>query len=126
VSSDTDWRFLNVRRLMSMIEKSIDVSIQWAVFEPNDWRTRAKLTLAIQSLLLGLWQRGAMVGAVAAEAFFVRCDDTNNPADLRARGQLQIDVGVAPSVPFEFVVLRIGRDANGFTITSGEPSLAAS
>ncbi|HEX9367821.1 MAG TPA: phage tail sheath C-terminal domain-containing protein, partial [Vicinamibacterales bacterium] len=126
VSSDSDWRFLNVRRLISMIEKSIDVSIQWAVFEPNDWRTRAKLTLAIQSLLIGLWQRGAMVGAVAAEAFFVRCDDTNNPPELRARGQLQIDVGVAPSVPFEFVVLRIGRDANGFTINAGEPSPAAS
>ncbi len=126
VSSDSDWRFVNVRRLISMIEKSIDVSIQWAVFEPNDWRTRAKLTLAIQSLLIGLWQRGAMVGAVAAEAFFVRCDDTNNPAEPRARGQLQIDVGVAPSVPFEFVVLRIGRDANGFTISAAELSPAAS
>ena len=126
LSSDSDWRFLNVRRLISMIAKSIDVSIQWAVFEPNDWRTRAKLTLAIQSLLVGLWQRGAMVGAVAAEAFFVRCDETNNPADVRARGQLHVDVGIAPSVPFEFVVLRIGRDANGFSISSGEPALAAS
>ena len=67
VSSDTDWRFLNVRRLMSMIEKAIDVSIQWAVFEPNDWRTRAKLTLVIQSFLRELWSRGAMVGATPKE-----------------------------------------------------------
>lgn len=125
VSSDTDWRFLNVRRLMSMIEKAIDVSIQWAVFEPNDWRTRVKLTLVVHSFLLELWSRGAMVGASPKEAFWVRCDETNNPADLRAQGRLQIDAGVAPTVPFEFIVLRIGRDANGFAISSGEPALAA-
>jgi phage tail sheath protein FI len=125
VSSDTDWRFLNVRRLMSMIEKAIDVSIQWAVFEPNDWRTRAKLTLVLQSFLLELWSRGAMVGASPKEAFWIRCDDTNNPADQRAQGRLLIQVGIAPTVPFEFIVLRIGRDANGFMLTDSEPALAA-
>jgi phage tail sheath protein FI len=125
VSSDTDWRFLNVRRLMSMIEEAIDVSIQWAVFEPNDWRTRAKLALVIQSFLQELWSRGAMVGASPKEAFWVRCDETNNPPDLRAQGRLQIDIGVAPTVPFEFIVLRIGRDANGFALSDSEPALAA-
>jgi phage tail sheath protein FI len=125
VSSDTDWRFVNVRRLMSMIARSIDAAIQWAVFEPNDWRTRAKLTLAIDSFLRELWTRGAMVGASAEEAYFVRCDDTNNPPDVRALGHLHIDAGVAATVPFEFIVLRIGRDANGFTITADEPALDA-
>ena len=124
VSSDPDWRFLNVRRLMAMIEEALDVSLQWAVFEPNDWRTRAKVTLAIQSFLLELWRRGAMVGASPDQAFFVRCDDTNNPPDLRARGHMLIEVGVAPTVPFEFIVLRIGREANGF-VMSAEPLLVA-
>jgi len=126
VSSDPDWRFLNVRRLMCMIEKAIDVSIQWAVFEPNDWQTRAKLTLVIQSFLIELWSRGAMVGAVAAEGFWVRCDETNNPTDVRAQGRLHIDIGIAPSVPFEFIVLRIGRDANGFVLSSGDLAREAS
>jgi len=125
VSSDTDWRFVNVRRLMCMIEKAIDASIQWAVFEPNDWRTRAKLSLVIGSFLQALYERGAMVGAAPQEAFFVRCDDGNNPADARARGELHIDVGVAPTVPFEFIVLRIGRDANGFAIHEADPVQAA-
>ncbi|HEX6323549.1 MAG TPA: phage tail sheath C-terminal domain-containing protein [Vicinamibacterales bacterium] len=125
VSSDSDWRFLNVRRLMSMIEEAIDVSLQWAVFEPNDWQTRAKLTLVVQSFLLELWSRGAMVGASPKEAFWVRCDETNNGADGRSRGWLVIDIGIAPTVPFEFIVLRIGRDANGFMLTEGEPALAA-
>ena len=47
VSSDTDWRFVNVRRLMMMIEKAVEVAIQWAVFEPNRRLTRAKINLAV-------------------------------------------------------------------------------
>ncbi len=125
LSSDTDWSFVNVRRLMCMIEKAIDAAIQWAVFEPNDWRTRAKLALVIGSFLQSLFERGAMVGATAAEAFFVRCDDGNNPSDARHRGELHIDVGIAPTVPFEFIVLRIGRDANGFAIHESNQVQAA-
>ena len=116
VSSDTDWRFVNVRRLMSMIEKAIEVSIQWAVFEPNDWRTRAKLTLVAGSFLQALYDRGAMVGATPDQAFFVQCDDANNPEAARDRGELHLDIGVAPVSPFEFIVLRVGRDANGFAV----------
>jgi phage tail sheath protein FI len=125
VSSDPDWRYLSVRRLMSMIEKAIDVSLQWAVFEPNDWATRAKIAMVIQSFLLELWSRGAMVGAVPEQGFWVRCDDTNNPGYVRDQGRLQVDVGIAPTTPFEFIVLRIGRDANGFAMSEGEPLQAA-
>ncbi len=121
MSSDTDWRFVNVRRLMSMLEKAIDLSIQWAVFEPNDWRTRTKLALVVGSFLREWWALGAFVGTTPEQAFYVRCDDGNNPADARARGELLMEIGVAPSVPFEFIVLRIGRDANGFAIREVEP-----
>ena len=125
LTEDPDWRFINVRRLVCMIEKAIDVSIQWAVFEPNGWHTRAKLALVIGSFLQSLYERGAMVGANAAQAFFVICSDANNPPDARDRGELHIDVGIAPSVPFEFIVLRIGRDANGFAVNDGDPVQAA-
>jgi len=117
VSSGPGFRFLNVRRLMLMIERSLENSIQWAVFEGNDWLTRAKLTLVIDSFLRELWGRGALMGSRPEEAFFVRCDDANNPADARARGELLIQIGVAASVPFEFIVLRIGRSANGFQMS---------
>jgi len=117
VSSDPDWRFVNVRRLLMMIEKAIDVSTQWAVFEPNDIVTRAKLHLVLTSFLLALWQQGALMGAAASEAFFVRCDEENNPASDREQGRLLAEVGVAPSQPFEFVILRVGRAHNAFEIT---------
>lgn len=120
VSSDPDWRFLNVRRLVSMIEKALEVSLQWAAFEPGDWRTRAKLDLVVRSFLLELWSRGALVGSSPDEAFWVRCDGSNNLAAARDAGRVLIEVGIAPTVPFEFIVLRIGRDANGFALSEYE------
>jgi hypothetical protein len=113
-SSDPDWRFLNVRRLLVSIRRALDAALQWAVFEPNDWMTRLKIDLAIRGYLTALWERGALTGAVPEEAFFVRCDDGNNPPRSRDLGQLIAEVGVAPSVPFEFVVVRVGRQNNSF------------
>ena len=123
VSNDPDWRFVNVRRLLMMIEKAIDLSIQWAVFEPNNHFTRAKLSLALTSFLLSLWQKGALMGGSAAAAFFVRCDEENNPEAERGNGRLLAEVGVAPSQPFEFVVLRIGRTNNQFEISEATDAL---
>lgn len=116
VSSDPDWRFINVRRLMIMIEKAIYLSSQWAVFEPNDEITQAKIRLSLTSFLLALWQKGALAGNTSDAAFFVRCDQTINPAPQRADGELVALVGVAPVIPFEFVVVRVGRTANEFEI----------
>jgi phage tail sheath protein FI len=117
VSSDTDWRFINVRRLMMMIEKAILVSTQWAVFEPNDVHTRAKLRLSLTSFLIALWRRGALMGDTPAAGFYVTCDATNNPPEAVDQGRLLAEVGVAPSQPFEFVVLRVGRKDNEFQVT---------
>jgi phage tail sheath protein FI len=117
LSSDPDWRFINIRRLMIMIERAIYLSSQWAVFEPNDDITQAKLRLSLTSFLLSLWQQGALAGASAEAAFFVRCDRVINTPLLRDEGQLLALVGVAPVNPFEFVVVRVGQTANEFEIT---------
>jgi len=117
LSSDPDWHYVNVRRLMMMIEKAIDVATQWAVFEPNSTLTRAKLHLALTSFLLALWQRGALMGAAANEAFYVKCDEGNNLPPDRDAGRMLAEVGVAPSRPFEFIILRVGRVHNEFEIT---------
>lgn len=117
MSSDQDWRLVNVRRLLMMIEKAIYVSTQWAVFEPNNTFTRAKLHLSLTSFLLSLWQKGALMGDVANDAFYVKCDEANNPETERSNGRLLAEVGVAPSQPFEFVIIRVGRTNNEFEIT---------
>ncbi len=117
VSSDPSWRYVNVRRLLMMIEEAIDMSTQWAVFEPNDVYTRAKLRLALTSFLVALWQQGALMGSSTEEAFFVKCDEENNPPSERDKGRLLAEVGVAPSKPFEFIVLKVGRTNDEFEIS---------
>ena len=110
------WRYVNVRRLLLMVEKAIYISTQWAVFEPNDALTRNKIRLSLTSFLTALWQKGALAGDRPDAAFFVKCDEQNNPASERADGRLLAEVGVAPAVPFEFVVVRVGRQDNEFEI----------
>ena len=69
---------------MMMIEKAIDLAIQWAVFEPNSILTRTKLNLTLTSFLLSLWQRGALMGASANDAFLRQMRRREQPA-RRAR-----------------------------------------
>ena len=109
LSSDPDARFLPVRRLLMMILRAAERGLQWVVFEPNDHATRSALTLAMDGFLRALWQQGALVGPTAEGAFAVRCDEGNNPPAERAHGRLLCELAMAPSVPFEFVVLRVGR-----------------
>ena len=99
-----------------MLMKAINVQTQWAVFEPNDSVTRRRISQSLTELLTQLWHRGALVGTTPAQAFAVRCDDVNNPPELRVDGQLVADVAVSPSRPFEYVVLRLGRQSNAFEV----------
>jgi phage tail sheath protein FI len=92
-----------------MIKRAMFLSLQWAVFEPNDIYTRQTIILAVSSFLTALWQRGGLVGNTVDEAFFVRCDQENNPQATVDQGQLIADIGVAVVRPAEFVILRIGR-----------------
>jgi uncharacterized protein len=109
VSSDPDWRYINVRRLMMMIEAAVDQSTQWAVFEPNDFNLRRSLILSVSGFLETLWRRGALVGESAEEAFYIKCDETNNPPEIVNQGKILTEIGVAPTQPAEFIVFRVGR-----------------
>lgn len=116
LSSDPDWRFVNVRRLVLMIEKAIRIGTQWATFEPNNSLTRTTLHLALTSLLLEVWRRGALAGATAQEAFYVNCSETQNPPATRNLGMLVAEIGIAPAKPFEFIVVRVGVSDNALEI----------
>ncbi|MEH2048236.1 phage tail sheath family protein [Nostoc sp.] len=109
VSSNPDWRYINVRRLMMMIEEAVDESTQWAVFEPNDFNLRRSLILSVSGFLETLWRRGALVGETAEEAFYIKCDETNNPPEIVNQGKILTEIGVAPTHPAEFIVFRVGR-----------------
>jgi uncharacterized protein len=113
LSSDPAWRYVNVRRLFNYIEKSIEAGTQWVVFEPNDSDLWARLKRDVDAFLTGAWRDGMLFGATPSEAFYVKCDEELNPPDVRDRGQLFIDIGLAPVKPAEFVVFRLSQWAGG-------------
>ena len=109
LSSDGSWRYINVRRLFIMAEASIDVGLQWVVFEPNDRMLWARVRRDVISFLRTVWLSGALFGSTPDEAFYVKCDDELNPPEIRDLGQLIIEVGMAPVKPAEFVIFRISQ-----------------
>jgi uncharacterized protein len=109
LSSDSDWRYINVRRLFNMVEQAIMDGTQWVVFEPNDQKLWAGVKRTVSAFLRGLWRDGALFGATAEQAFFVKCDEDNNPPDSIDEGKLIVEVGIAPVKPAEFVIFRISQ-----------------
>jgi phage tail sheath protein FI len=109
LSSDTDWVYINVRRLFNMVETTILNGTQWVVFEPNDQKLWAGVKRTLNSFLRGLWRDGALFGATPDQAFFVKCDAENNPPDSIDQGKLIVEVGIAPVKPAEFVIFRISQ-----------------
>lgn len=107
LTSDTLWRYINVRRLFIMIEESIQEGTDFVVFEPNDPDLWARVRQTITQFLETQWRLGALVGRTAAEAFFVRCDEKTMTSDDIEQGRLICEIGIAPSRPAEFVIFRI-------------------
>jgi uncharacterized protein len=113
LSSDASWRYLNVRRLFNFCEASIERGTQWVVFEPNDFDLWQRIKADIRSFLSVVYLNGALFGATADQAFFVKCDEETNPPAVRDLGMVITEIGIAPVKPAEFVIFRIGQMVQG-------------
>ena len=111
--TDPSWRYINVRRLFNFVEESIQRGTQWAVFEPNDFDLWQRVKRNITSFLRGLWTQGALVGGTPEQAFYVLCDESNNPPSSVDEGKLIVEIGIAPVKPAEFVIFRISQWQGG-------------
>ena len=109
MSSDPEWKYVNVRRLFNFVEHSIDKGTQWAVFEPNNRHLWDNIRRTIEDFLLVLWRDGALMGAKPEEAYFVRCDRSTMTQNDLDNGRLICLIGIAPVKPAEFVIFRIGQ-----------------
>ncbi|WP_128003377.1 phage tail sheath family protein [Piscinibacter defluvii] len=109
ISSDPEWKYLNVRRYFAYLERSIDKGTQWAVFEPNGDALWANVRRTIEDFLLNEWQSGALLGDKPERAYFVKCDRTTMTQNDLDNGRLICLIGVAPLKPAEFVIFRIGQ-----------------
>jgi len=114
-----EWWFIHVRRTLSMIEDSVEKSMQWTVFETNDDTLRRTLTHSLTVFLEQIWLSGGLQGATASQAFYVTCDDTNNPQSQIDMGWLVCEVGVAIAAPMEFLTFQVQRQPDGTDVVEG-------
>ena len=117
ITSDSDWKYVNVRRLFIFIEESIEKGTQWVVFEPNDEPLWARVRRSVTNFLTRVWRDGALQGSTPEEAFFVKCYRTTMTQDDIDTGKLIMQIGIAPVKPAEFVIFRIGQWTGGSEVT---------
>ena len=113
---DSNWKYLNVRRLFAMIEESIAISTRWVIFEPNDTPLWNDLKRDIGNFLRVIHSQGALAGDRPEQAFFIKCDRETNPPEIVDLGQVVVVIGIAPVKPAEFLIIRIGQSAAGTTV----------
>jgi len=109
ISSDPEWKYVNLRRYFAYVERSIDKGTQWAVFEPNGEALWANVRRTIEDFLLNEWQAGALLGDKPEKAYFVKCDRSTMSQNDLDNGRLICLIGLAPLRPAEFVIFRIGQ-----------------
>lgn len=108
ITSDNDYKYVNVRRLLIFVEDSVDRGLQWVVFEPNAEELWARVRRSVTNFLTTVWRNGALEGTTVEQAFFVKCDRTTMTRDDIDNGRLICVIGIAPVKPAEFVIIRIG------------------
>ncbi|MBI1182143.1 MAG: phage tail sheath family protein [Alphaproteobacteria bacterium] len=112
LGGDGEDGYVPVRRLMLFLERSLRASLAWVVFEPNDEPLWGSVKAGVDGFLADLWRKGALVGAAPRAAWFVRCDRTTMTQTDIDDGRLHLLIGVAPTKPAEFVILRLVLQAS--------------
>lgn len=99
-----DWRYINVRRTMIMLEESVRNAAKAYVFDPNVANTWVNVKSMISNFLNGIWKRGGLAGAIPDDAYSVHVGlgETMTPEDI-LEGIMRVTVLVAIVRPAEFI-----------------------
>ncbi len=110
-STDSSWRYINVRRLFIYIEQSLEQGLRPFIFQPNNSFLWGSMNRTITEFLNRVQSSGGII------SFYVKIDATNNPPSVQALGQLYAEVGIQPAYPAEFIILKIGIWDGGSSVT---------
>ncbi len=110
-------QYVNVRRLLNFIKDSLKIGLRFAVFALNEPRTWNQVTLTITNFLQNMFLQGQLFSpdGTAKRAFFVKCDAETNPISEIRAGRMNVQVGVNPPIPAEFVIVQLGIFDGGTT-----------
>lgn len=118
LSADPIWRYISVRRLFLTVGRWIDRYLADVAFEPNDFRLWLRIERELTAYFESLFRQGALKGNSPQEAFFVKCDDETNPPEIRDSGKVVTEIGLAPTIPCEFIIVRLIHGSTGVAVTT--------
>lgn len=108
-------RYVNIRRALISLSKSLRDITAFAIFEPNNAALWEQIEVVVSQYLIAQMQSGLLKGAIPETAFYVKCDAENNPPSSQNAGIVNLEVGVALNSPAEFIIIRIGQFDGGAT-----------
>jgi hypothetical protein len=109
ISSDPEWKYVNLRRYFAFLERSIERGTQWVVFENNSEPLWANVRRTVEDFLYNEWKQNHLMGDKPENSYFVKCDRSTMTQNDFDNGRLICLIGVAPVRPAEFVIFRIGQ-----------------
>jgi uncharacterized protein len=112
-----EWQYINVRRLFLTFGRWANQNLADTVFEPNAFPLWVRIQRELSVYCESLWRQGAIQGTVPQEAFYVKCDAQTNPSENREVGQVIAEVGLAPTIPGEFIQLLLVQSSSGIAVT---------
>ncbi|MDZ8105304.1 MAG: phage tail sheath subtilisin-like domain-containing protein [Nostoc sp. DedQUE12a] len=118
LSQDPSWCYINVRRLFLTVCRWCDRNLANVAFEPNDFKLWVGIERELTAYCESLLRQGALKGETAQEAFYVKCDADTNPPEVRDAGMVVTEIGLAPTVPNEFIIVRLIHGTTGVSLTS--------
>jgi uncharacterized protein len=113
LSNHNGLEYVSSARVYLGFKRWLAVGMRDLVFEPNDELLRARVRRRLEARCRQFLESGALAGASASDAFFVKCDDETNGAGATEKGRIVADVGLALSVPAEYVIIRVEHDPGG-------------
>ncbi len=117
LSSDLDWTFLAVRRLVIRLKRLLSRALDWTVFEPNEQRLLDAVMATVEGFLEDEFIAQRLRGNTPAEAFYVMPRTTQDDFD---NGRFVLEIGIAPSLPAEFIILKLSRSADRLEIAEAQ------
>lgn len=122
LSAQPAWAYVGVRRVFLTLGRWISLHLAAAAFEPGTPLLWARVGREVSTYLEEMFRRGALRGRSAEEAFYVRCDASTNPPEVRRAGVVVTEIGLAPVVPNEFVVVRFTHGQGGVNFAGPGPA----
>jgi phage tail sheath protein FI len=113
---------VSVRRVVLTLGRWIALNLAAVAFEPSTPLLWARIGREVGAYLEEQLRRGALRGRTPAEAFYVRCNASNNPPEVRDAGMVVTEVGLAAVVPSEYVVVRFTHGPGGVDLAGPAPA----